>query len=138
MGKINEYDVKIQLYTVPGQVKYNSTRRLVLKGVDGLVFVADSASDRRASNVNSLENLQENLALYGRDICSIPLVMQYNKRDLAQQGTEVLELETLEEDLNRRLKAPFFEASAVEGLNIVPTLKKIVSSTMAALEEELR
>jgi mutual gliding-motility protein MglA len=138
MGKINGYDVKIQLYTVPGQVKYNSTRRLVLKGVDGVVFVADSAVARRDKNVISLKNLQENLALYNKNIFDIPLVIQYNKRDLAKQGIEILDFATMETDLNSELKVPVFEASAVEGDNVVSTLKKIISATMASLEKELK
>jgi len=138
MGKINGYDVKIQLYTVPGQVKYNSTRRLVLKGVDGVVFVADSAVTRREKNMMSLKNLEENLALYNKNIFDIPLVMQYNKRDLTEQGIEILDFATMEEDLNTELKVPAFEASALSGLNVVSTLKKIISATMASLEKELQ
>ena len=138
IGKIEGYDVKIQLYTVPGQVKYNSTRRLVLKGVDGIVFVADSAENRRNANVVSLNNLQENLALYKKNIFEIPLVIQYNKRDLAKEGVPVLPVATLEKDLNEDLKSPSFEASAVEGDNVIMTLKKIISITMASLENELK
>lgn len=138
MGKIHDFDVKIQLYTVPGQVKYNSTRRLVLKGVDGVVFVADSAVERRNKNLISLKNLQENLALYGKDIFNIPLIMQYNKRDLAKQGVPILDIDTLEKDLNTELKAPAFEASALEGDNVISTLKRIISATMASLEKELK
>ena len=138
MGKISGYEVKIQLYTVPGQVKYNSTRRLVLKGVDGVVFVADSAAERRDKNLISLRNLEENLVLYNKNIYEIPLVMQYNKRDLAKQGVEILDVETMEKDMNSRLKAPSFEASAVEGDNVVLTLKKIIYETMASLEKELK
>ena len=138
IGKIEGYDVKIQLYTVPGQVKYNSTRRLVLKGVDGIVFVADSAEDRRNANVISLKNLQENLALYKKNIFEIPLVMQYNKRDLAKEGVPILDIKTLEKDLNEDLKVPSFEASAVEGDNVVNTLIKAISATMASLEKELK
>lgn len=138
MGKISGYEVKIQLYTVPGQVKYNSTRRLVLKGVDGVVFVADSAAERRDKNLISLRNLEENLALYNKNIYEIPLVLQYNKRDLAKQGVEILDVETMEKDMNSRLKAPSFEASAVEGDNVVLTLKKIIYETMSSLEKELK
>jgi signal recognition particle receptor subunit beta len=138
IGKIEGYDVKIQLYTVPGQVKYNSTRRLVLKGVDGIVFVADSAENRRNANVASLNNLQENLTLYKKNIFEIPLVLQYNKRDLAKQGIPVLNISTLEKDLNKDLRVPSFEASAVEGDNVIMTLKKIISVTMASLEKELK
>jgi len=138
MGKINGYDVKIQLYTVPGQVKYNSTRRLVLKGVDGVVFVADSAVERRSKNIISIRNLEENLTLYNKNIREIPLVIQYNKRDLVKQGIEILDVETLESDLNSELKAPSFEASAVEGQNVVLTLKKIIYYTMSSLEKQLK
>jgi len=138
IGKIEGYDVKIQLYTVPGQVKYNSTRRLVLKGVDGIVFVADSAEERRNANILSLKNLQENLTLYKKNIFEIPLVMQYNKRDIAKEGIPVLDLKTMEKDLNGDLKVPFFEASALIGDNVILTLKKIISTTMASLEKELK
>jgi signal recognition particle receptor subunit beta len=138
IGKIEGYDVKIQLYTVPGQVKYNSTRRLVLKGVDGIVFVADSAENRRNANVASLNNLQENLTLYKKNIFEIPLVLQYNKRDLAKQGIPVLNMATLEKDLNKDLRVSSFDASAVEGDNVIMTLKKIISVTMASLEKELK
>jgi signal recognition particle receptor subunit beta len=138
MGKISGYDVKIQLYTVPGQVKYNSTRRLVLKGVDGVVFVADSAADRRNKNIISIRNLEENLQLYNKNIHEIPLVIQYNKRDLEKQGIEILDIETLDNDLNSELKVPTFEASAVEGTNVVLTLKKIIYLTMSSLEKQLK
>jgi signal recognition particle receptor subunit beta len=137
MGKIGGFDVKIQLYTVPGQVKYNSTRRLVLKGVDGVVFVADSTAERRNKNIISIRNLEENLALYNKNIHEIPLVIQYNKRDLAKEGIEILDIETLEKDINEELKAPSFEASAVEGHNVVLTLKKIIYDTMSSLEKQL-
>ncbi len=138
MGKISGYDVKIQLYTVPGQVKYNSTRRLVLKGVDGVVFVADSSAERRNKNIISIRNLEENLTLYNKNIHEIPLVIQYNKRDLDKQGIEILDIETLENDLNADLKAPSFEASAVEGHNVILTLKKIIYYTMSSLEKQLK
>ncbi len=138
IGKIEGYDVKIQLYTVPGQVKYNSTRRLVLKGVDGIVFVADSAEERRNANILSLKNLQENLTLYKKNIFDIPLIMQYNKRDIAKEGIPILDLETMEKDLNDDLKVPSFEASALKGDNVIQTLKKIISATMASLEKELK
>jgi hypothetical protein len=138
IGKIEGYDVKIQLYTVPGQVKYNSTRRLVLKGVDGIVFVADSAEERRNANILSLKNLQENLTLYKKNIFEIPLVMQYNKRDIAKEGIPILDLETMEKDLNGDLKVPSFEASALKGDNVIITIKKIISATMASLEKELK
>ena len=126
IGIINGYDVKIQLYTVPGQVKYNATRRLVLRGVDGIVFVADAMAVRRKKNILSLKNLQENLAAYKKSIFRIPFVMQYNKIDLKEQGIPLLPLQTLERDLNSQLRTPSFAASAVMGTNVVATLKKII------------
>ncbi len=138
MGQIKGYDVKVQLYTVPGQVRYNATRKLVLNGVDGIVFVADSMAVRRERNVLSVKNLAENLLLYKKDINSVPLVMQYNKRDLDGKGIALLDIETLEKDLNSELKAPYFLASAFAGHNVVNTLKKIIAMTMASLKHEFR
>ncbi len=138
MGKIKGYDVKVQLYTVPGQVKYDATRELVLRGVDGVVFVADSMEARRQQNLQSLKNLQENLAIHKKSIFKIPLVLQYNKRDLAEQDIPLLSVETLEKGLNSKLKVPSFEASAVVGTNVVQTLKKIISMTMASVENQLK
>ena len=108
IGKVNGYDVKIQLYTVPGQVKYNATRRLVLRGVDGIVFVADAMAVRREKNILSLKNLQENLANYKKSVFKVPIVLQYNKVDLAEQGIPLLQVETLNKDLNSRLKTASF------------------------------
>jgi len=138
IGLINGYDVKIQLYTVPGQVKYNATRRLVLRGVDGIVFVADAMSVRREKNILSLRNLQENLAAYKKSIFKIPCVLQYNKMDLSDQGIPLLPMETLEEDLNSQLKVPSFPASALLGTNVVTTLKKIISMAVASIKTELK
>jgi signal recognition particle receptor subunit beta len=137
IGLINGYDVKIQLYTVPGQVKYNATRRLVLRGVDGIVFVADAMAVRREKNILSLKNLQENLAAYKKSIFKIPFVMQYNKMDLKEQGIPLLPVETLERDLNSQLKTPSFPASAVLGSNVVATLKRIISLTVASIKKDL-
>jgi hypothetical protein len=138
IGKIKGYDIKIQLYTVPGQVRYNATRRLVLNGVDGIVFVADSMAVRRERNVLSLQNLEENLSLYKKDLRKVPLVLQYNKRDLKDQGIAILDIETLEKDLNQDLKVPAFPASALTGTNVVPTLKKIIYMTMHSLKNEFK
>jgi len=137
MGKIKGFDVKVQLYTVPGQVMYNTTRQLVLRGVDGVVFVADSLESKRKANLVSLKNLQENLGLHQKDIFKTPLVLQYNKRDLGQEGIAILPLETLEKDLNSKLKVPSFEASALKGANVAVTLKKIITTTMASVENQL-
>ncbi|MGD8257238.1 MAG: GTPase domain-containing protein [Desulfobacterales bacterium] len=137
IGIINGYDVKIQLYTVPGQVKYNATRRLVLRGVDGIVFVADSMAVRREKNILSLKNLQENLAAYKKSIFRIPSVFQYNKIDLKEQGIPLLPPVTLERDLNSQLDIPSFPASALVGTNVVATLKKIISLTVASIKKDL-
>jgi signal recognition particle receptor subunit beta len=138
IGVINGYDVKIQLYTVPGQVKYNATRRLVLRGVDGIVFVADAMAVRREKNILSLKNLQENLANYKKSIFKIPCVMQYNKVDLSEQGIPLLPVDVLEQDLNEQLKRPSFKASALNGTNVVLTLKKIISMTVATIKRDLK
>jgi signal recognition particle receptor subunit beta len=136
-GKIKDYSVKIQLYTVPGQVIYNETRRLVLRGADGIVFVADSMSLRKEKNLISLKNLQENLSTYKKSIFKIPLVIQYNKRDLEAEGIPLIPIEVLEQSLNNKLKAPTFEASALSGENVMQTLKKIISLTVASLAKEI-
>lgn len=136
IGKIKGYDIKIQLYTVPGQVKYNATRALVLRGVDGIVFVADAMVVRKDKNISALNNLQENLNMFNTDIYKIPLVMQYNKMDLAKQGIPLLSYKTLEESLNRKFKAPAFEASALKGINVVQTMKKIIHMTLISLQKE--
>lgn len=138
IGKIKGYDVRIQLYTVPGQVKYNATRRLVLRGVDGIVFVADSMSVRKEKNILSLKNLEENLAAYKKSIHQVPIVLQYNKRDLAEQGIPLLSYDLLEKTLNSKLKAAAFPASAIKGKNVVTTMKKIIALTMASLEKQLK
>ena len=137
LGKIMGFDVKVQLYTVPGQVKYDATRRIVLKGVDGVVFVADSMVSRERSNLVSLKNLQENLKLHSKNIFKIPLVLQYNKRDLSEQGAPLILVERMESTLNSKLKVPSFEASAMDGTNVGNTLKKIMALTVKSLEEQL-
>lgn len=137
IGRIKGYDIRMQLYTVPGQVKYESTRRLVLRGVDGIVFVADSLAVRRKENVLSLKSLADNLASYKKSILEIPLVFQYNKRDLLDEGIPLLPVEWLEKDLNSKLKAPSFEASALKGPNVVQTMKKIIIMTIDSLRKDL-
>jgi len=137
MGKIRGYDLKIQLYTVPGQVKYNATRKLVLRGVDGLVFVADAQKEMREKNIRSLNQLHENLQSYNESIFRIPLVLQYNKVDLRDQGVDILPIEVLEQDLNSKLKVPSFEASALTGYGVPETLKKIISSTVVSIQKKL-
>lgn len=137
MGRIKGYELKIQLYTIPGQVKYNATRKLVLKGVDGIVFVADAQKSMREKNIRSLNQLHENLKLYKESIFRIPLVIQYNKIDLRDQGIPILPHNALEKDLNSKLKVPSFEASALTGYNVPETLKKIISSTVVSIHKKL-
>jgi hypothetical protein len=137
MGQIKGFDMKIQLYTVPGQVKYNATRKLVLKGVDGIVFVADAQTQMREKNIRSLNQLHENLLAQKESIFRIPLVMQYNKVDLRNQGVPILPVEVLEKDLNSKLKVPSFEASAMTGYNVPETLKKIISLTVVSIQKKL-
>lgn len=137
IGEIKGHSIKVQLYTVPGQVKYNATRRLVLRGVDGIVFVADSMDLRREMNIRSLQNLKENLETFNKKIFQVPLVMQYNKRDLEDEGIPILSVDTLEKDLNSKLQAPYFSASAVKGDNVAATMKKIIAMTVTSLRKKL-
>ena len=138
LGKIRGFDVKAQLFTVPGQVKYNSTRRLVLKNVDGIVFVADSFNVRRKANLISLRNLQQNLAEQGKNIFKVPLVLQFNKRDLGDEGIPIMPVNLMEKEMNSRLKVPSFEASALMGNGVAESLKKCLSLTLANIRNELK
>ncbi len=133
LGNIAGIKTKFQLYTVPGQVYYNSTRKLVLQGVDGIVFVADSQADKIEENLEAIENLRTNLKEYGRDIESIPIVFQWNKRDLPTALTV--------EELNRRLNplgAPVFEAVASTGEGVFPTLKALASLVLESINRDKR
>ncbi len=130
LGRIRGMRTRVQLYTVPGQVFYNSTRKLVLKGADGVVFVADSQQKMMESNVESYRNLEENLGEIGLKLDEIPLVMQFNKRDLPNLSS-VEEMNTL---INRH-NAPFYEAVATTGIGVEDTLKaitKLVLNHLAA------
>jgi len=137
VGQIKGFDITIQLYTVPGQVKYNATRRLVLRGVDGIVFVADVQREQRKKNIESLNQLYENLETYNLDLFKMPVVMQYNKIDLKQSDIPILSSKTMQKDLNGILRAPAFEASALKGGNVIPTLKKTISMTLASIQDQL-
>ena len=138
LGKIKGCEVKIQLYTVPGQVQYSSTRKLVLRGVDGVIFVADSLEVRREKNMISLKDLQQNLKEYGMSLFKIPLVIQHNKRDLAEQGLPLMSIEQMERDLNRQLKVPSFPASAFTGQGVGATLKECMKLTLKSLQKEMQ
>ncbi len=120
LGDIKGFKTKFQLYTVPGQVYYNSTRKIVLRGVDGIVFVADSQRSREAENLESLQNLRQNLEDYGVSLDEIPLVLQYNKRDMEN----VFTLDEMNALLNPK-GIPFFPATAHNGKGVVTTLKAI-------------
>jgi len=125
LGKVGGFRIRIQLYTVPGQVQFYSTRKVVLTGVDGVVFVADSLKVRREKNMESLQDLICGLEEMGLSIWKIPLVMQCNKRDLNAGGVPILPLEVMESDLNAGLKAPSFAASAAQGYGVFETLREI-------------
>jgi len=130
LGKVQGFNIRIQLYTVPGQTIYEATRRLVLKGVDGLVFVADSLRVRRAKNIESMEDLKKNLRTYNLDIKELPVVLQYNKRDLVKSPIPTLSVEELNQDLNQELKTTAFEACATQGIGVFETLKEISKRTI--------
>ncbi|NLA75747.1 MAG: GTPase domain-containing protein [Deltaproteobacteria bacterium] len=138
VGKIKGYSLNIQLYTVPGQVMYNETRKLVLRGADGIVFVADSLAMRKDKNMESLKNLQENLSIYNKNIFKIPLVMQFNKRDLEKIGIPLTPVDMLQKSLNSKLNVPAFETSATSGKNIIATLKSIITLTVNSISKELQ
>ena len=119
---VRGFTTRFQLYTVPGQTHYNMTRKLVLRGVDGVVFVADSQWDRLRENVESFRNLEENLREYNTNLDEMPYVIQYNKRDLPN----IAPLDYMEFLLNRRPKrVPFFEAVAVNGDGVFDTLNTV-------------
>ncbi len=132
VGSIAGFSTRIQLYTVPGQVFYNTTRKLVLKGVDGVVFVADSQRPMLQANIESFQNLEENLAEMGLSLDNIPVALQYNKRDLPNICTR----EELDQALNRQ-EWPAIEASALNGDGVFETLKMISKATLLALKKRL-
>src|SRR5881396_1550593 len=128
LGTIRGFKTRFHLYTVPGQVYYNASRKLILKGVDGIVFVADSQIERFEANVESYMNMLDNLTDHDLNLEKIPFVMQYNKRDLPR----VVAVDDLERELNPR-KAPYFEAVALRGTGVFDTLKvacKLVLKTL--------
>ncbi len=130
VGTIGGFKTRLQLYTVPGQVFYNTTRKLVLKGVDGLVFVADSQRPMRDANVESFQSLVDNLKEFGLEVSELPIVLQYNKRDLSN----ILTIEELNADLNADGSLQYYEASAVNGDGVITTLKEITKLTLKKLK----
>jgi len=133
VGTIGGFKTRLQLYTVPGQVFYNTTRKLVLKGVDGLVFVADSQRPMREANVESLSSLVDNLKELGLEMGDLPLVLQFNKRDLKN----TLTVDELNADLNPEGIFPHFESSAINGEGVFETLKEITKLTLKKLRKRM-
>ena len=128
LGRVNGFNLRFQLYTVPGQVFYRASRRLVLKGLDGVVFVADSQVARLDADVESMADLAENLVEHGRSIDEVPLVVQYNKRDLP----DVVPISELSAALNLT-NAPEIEAAAASGYGVFETLKLVGRLVLARL-----
>ncbi len=131
LGEIRGFKTRFHLYTVPGQVFYDASRKLILKGVDGMVFVADSQEERFEANIESLENLRENLREQGFDPDKVPTVLQYNKRDLPN----AVELKELKDALNPDGKLQDFEASAQTGEGVFDTLKALARLVLQELKK---
>jgi hypothetical protein len=136
LGKVKGCDLRVQLYTVPGQVRYSSTRKLVLRGADGVIFVADSLEVRREKNMMALKDLAQNLKDYGLSIFKVPLVLQYNKRDLAAGNISIMDLKKMEHDLNRQLKVPSFPSAALKGEGVGKTLHACLKLVMQSVQSE--
>ena len=130
LGTVRGFKTRFHLYTVPGQVFYDASRKLILRGVDGVVFVADSQPERMDANIESIENLEENLKEHGYDLMKIPYVLQLNKRDLPN----VLSVEELAKEL-RRKDEPLIEAVAYKGIGVFETLKEISRLVLAELRK---
>ncbi len=128
LGEVKGFKTRFHLYTVPGQVYYNASRRLILKGVDGIVFVADSQKERAEANIEAMHNLYENLESYGYDLQSIPFVIQYNKRDLPN----ILPVEQIRAQLNPN-GVPDHEGVATEGSGVFETLTSVSKLVVSAL-----
>lgn len=120
IGSVKGFKTKFQLYTVPGQIYYNASRKLILKGVDGIVYVADSQVERFEDNIESIDNLLENLQEHNLKIEDIPFVLQYNKRDLPN----ISSLDDLQKSINP-WNVPYFEAVATQGIGVFETLKAV-------------
>ena len=128
LGDVKGFKTRFHLYTVPGQVYYNASRKLILKGVDGVIFVADSQAERMEANIEAMHNLYENLDSYGYDLTSIPFAMQYNKRDLPN----AMPMGDLKAQLNP-MGVPDFEGVAIEGRGVFETLGAVSKMVVQAL-----
>jgi signal recognition particle receptor subunit beta len=131
LENIGGFKTRFHIYTVPGQVYYNSTRKAVLTGVDGIIFVADSQRSMTRENIESFQNLKENLQYYNRNLENIPLIIQYNKRDMP----DVLSIEELNKQLNPA-SLPFFESVAVNGTGVLPTLTNCCKMVLQNLKQK--
>jgi signal recognition particle receptor subunit beta len=129
IGQVRDYKTRFHLYSVPGQVVYDASRKLIMKGLDGVVFVADSQAERMEENIQSLENLKTSLEQHGYDIKEIPLVFQYNKRDLPN----ALPVAELRKALNK-FNAPDFEGRASEGKGVLESLNSVSKSILNVLK----
>ena len=131
LGTIRGFTTRFHLYTVPGQVFYDASRKLILKGVDGVVFVADSQVDRMEANIESIRNLEENLQEHGFDLKSIPYALQFNKRDLPS----VMPVEEMYRMLNYK-REPTFIGIATQGVGVFDTLKNVAKQILVELRKK--
>ncbi len=129
LGTIKGFKTRFHLYTVPGQVFYNASRKLILKGADGIVFVADSQIERFDENIESFQNMEDNIKAYNISLDKIPIILQYNKRDLPN----ITSVEELQKVLNPQNKYPYFEAVATRGIGVFETLKEICKRVLMTL-----
>lgn len=129
LGDVKGFNTTFSLYTSPGQMQYNAARKIILNGVDGIIFVANSSRDEKENNIQSYKNMIENLKEYNLNLNHIPIVLQYNKRDLEN----ALSFEELESDLNQA-GHPSFEAVAIQGQGVFATLKAVSNSILANLQ----
>jgi signal recognition particle receptor subunit beta len=130
LGTVRGFKTRFHLYTVPGQVYYDASRKLILKGVDGVVFVADSQEERMDANIESLYNLEQNLESQGYDLAALPYVLQLNKRDLPNATP----IEDLSIELGRK-NEPIFEAVATNGTGVFDTLKAVAKQVLTELRK---
>ena len=128
LGEVKGFKTRFHLYTVPGQVYYNASRKLILKGVDGVIFVADSQAERMEANIEAMHNLYENLESYGYDLTNIPFAMQFNKRDLPN----AMSMDQLRSQLNP-MGVPDFEGVAIQGQGVFETLGSVSKMVVQAL-----
>jgi mutual gliding-motility protein MglA len=130
LGSIRGFTTRFHLYTVPGQVFYDASRKLILKGVDGVIFVADSQEERMEANIESIRNLEQNLKEHGFDLSTIPYALQFNKRDLAN----VIAVDEMYRILNYK-REPTFEAVATTGVGVFDTLKSVAKQILIELKK---